>query len=246
MNGKIWRYVDFTKFVHVLNTESLFFSRIDQLQLRDPYEGSFHSSPVLRFDGAQPHLQGVKEECRKRLEMGAAKTMAVNCWHMNEEESMAMWQLYLKSDEGVAIQSTFSALAESFSGCSHKVYIGKVEYGEAADDHREFGLNIYEGVLRKEACYKHEQELRALIHEPKLLADRRERFGGFLSGRGKVREFVVATNGLNIRVDLVKLVKAVYVCPSAEKWFTNLVRSIVKKYEFHFPIFKSQLLEPPL
>jgi hypothetical protein len=246
LKAKIWRYMDFTQFVHMMSTESLFFSRIDQLQLRDPYEGSFHSSPLLRFDPEKPELEPVKEECRRRLEMGVAKTMAVNCWHMNEEQSMAMWQLYLKSEEGLAIESTFSALAESFSACSHKVYIGKVEYGAVQCEHHEVGLSIYEGALRKESCYKHERELRALIHETTMLADRRERLGGFLSGGGKAKEFVVATKGLNIRVDLAKLVKAVYVCPSAEDWFTDLVTSILKKYTFNFPIFKSRLLQPPL
>ncbi len=30
----------------------------------------------------------------------------VSCWHENETESEAMWKLYLKSGDGVAIQTT--------------------------------------------------------------------------------------------------------------------------------------------
>jgi len=35
------------------------------------------------------------------------KSFVVNCWHTNNKgESDAMWRLYLKTNEGVAIQST--------------------------------------------------------------------------------------------------------------------------------------------
>lgn len=36
----------------------------------------------------------------------ARDLMYVSSWHMNEHESTAMWRLYLKSDEGLAIRTT--------------------------------------------------------------------------------------------------------------------------------------------
>ena len=45
------------------------------------------------------------------LPNGSRDCTAVNCWHINEHESAAMWDLYLKSNEGIAIQSTYQKLA---------------------------------------------------------------------------------------------------------------------------------------
>lgn len=41
------------------------------------------------------------------------KRVFVNCWHLNEYESAAMWDLYLKNEEGVAIQTTFNRIKKS-------------------------------------------------------------------------------------------------------------------------------------
>lgn len=39
--------------------------------------------------------------------------MYISCWHMNEYESAAMWKLYAKSSDAIAIQTTFQKLCES-------------------------------------------------------------------------------------------------------------------------------------
>ena len=44
-NAKIWRYMDFTKFVNLLDTSKLFFPRADKLG--DPFEGSFPRGNVM-------------------------------------------------------------------------------------------------------------------------------------------------------------------------------------------------------
>ena len=45
----LWRYMDFTKFVSLLDTQSLYLARADQLS--DPFEGSF---PALNV-ALRPH-----------------------------------------------------------------------------------------------------------------------------------------------------------------------------------------------
>ncbi len=46
-NIKVWRYLDFTKYVSLLETRSLYFSRSDRLG--DPFEGSLsRANPRLR------------------------------------------------------------------------------------------------------------------------------------------------------------------------------------------------------
>ena len=38
-DAKIWKYLDFTKFISMLETDSLYFARADKLT--DPHEGAF-------------------------------------------------------------------------------------------------------------------------------------------------------------------------------------------------------------
>ena len=41
---KIWRYIDFTKFVSLLDKQALFFARADRLS--DPFEGSYSKANI--------------------------------------------------------------------------------------------------------------------------------------------------------------------------------------------------------
>ena len=53
----------------------------------------------------------------------------ISCWHRSEYESAAMWKLYLKSDEGVAISTTCDRLSRCFKdGTPHDIFIGEVDY----------------------------------------------------------------------------------------------------------------------
>ena len=40
-DAKIWRYLDFTKFLSMLEDQSLYFCRLDVLAKNDPYEGLY-------------------------------------------------------------------------------------------------------------------------------------------------------------------------------------------------------------
>ncbi len=126
---KIWRYLDFTKFVSLIETSSLFFCRSDKL--RDPFEGSLPLVNVkLRqeepkpkngyVDIFKPYSEMIGREIRKFIHL--------NCWHINEYESEAMWNIFLKSDEGVAIQSTVGKLKRSFHMSQTPVFVGDVKY----------------------------------------------------------------------------------------------------------------------
>src|SRR5258706_406031 len=58
------------------------------------------------------------------------KNYCVNCWHVNEGESAAMWDLYANS-KGIAIRSTVGRLKKSLRPEQRKIALCKVEYGEA-------------------------------------------------------------------------------------------------------------------
>jgi hypothetical protein len=247
-NVKIWRYIDFTKLVWMLEKESLFFTRIDIMQSIDPYEGSFYKHPafaLLEKGVDASDNKALKKFFRQsalkfKLKQKASKTVAVNCWHINEHESMAMWKLYLKSDEGVAIESTFMDLTQSFNNYQEDVFIGEVKYREPSED---VPVNVFEGVMYKHASYKHEQELRALIHGSHLNDKKRDWKANIVIGTPPGSIIPIA--GIEIPVNLIRLVKKIHISPSSPSWFIDLVEAIIKKYDFDFPVVKSSLLRGP-
>ena len=57
-----------------------------------------------------------------------SKHTAVNCWYQGAGESVAMWELYTKSECGVAIKSTVGDLMKALSVYDPEVFIGSVKY----------------------------------------------------------------------------------------------------------------------
>ncbi len=217
--AKIWRYVDFAKFVSMLDSRSLYFCRLDKLE--DRYE-SVLSAPALEnvVAALRPHAyllpEGVDVDLAARLTAASMTeihraSIFVNCWHCNERESGAMWGVY--SGQGIAIQSTVRRLQASFAGVAAPVYVGEVEY----IDHDADGMVENKAFMYKNRMYSYEQEIRAFVIEsPREVS-------------------VVGINedhpqGLPIPVDLSTLIETVYVAPGRGGWFRDAVQSILAHY----------------
>jgi hypothetical protein len=244
-NVKVWRYMDFTKFVSLLEKKSLFFS--NPTMHGDKFEGSiteadFQQNVSLRGivekffsrDAAEKN-EKASAESRKRLK----SLVCVNCWHINEFESAAMWKLYLKSNEGIAIQSTFKRLTESFNEYrDNYVYIGMIKY---IDYTRESipKNHFINPLMHKRISFEHERELRALI----------SRFPMGFSKEPPRLNLSPFTDGLYVPIKLDTLIEKVHVAPSSETWFYELVKSVTKKYldsDFSEKVKMSPLNSPPL
>src|SRR6266487_5894948 len=105
-DATIWRYIDFTKLVSLLDTERLFFAPAAIFD--DPFEGSYPTPNLAAretfwaeyFPGQSPPLdQGA-------LALGARRWTFINSWNLSEVESAAFWRLYVPSSGGVALRST--------------------------------------------------------------------------------------------------------------------------------------------
>ena len=106
-NARLWRYMDLARFLSILDKRALFFPSIATLSALDPYEGE--PAFIILIESARS--QGADELRRLRLQNRVFSHMNFfSCWHMNDNESDAMWKIYLKFEEGVAIQSTVGRL----------------------------------------------------------------------------------------------------------------------------------------
>jgi len=229
---KIWRYIDFTKFVSLLEKRALYFVRADRLP--DPFEGSYSKANVKLRPITYKRMP---EELQKQIPIFTKELrryVTVNAWHMNEVESAAMWKLYPKSDEGVAIQSTFGRLKASFDVyVEDTVYIGKVKYIDFEKDWLPEG-NILYPFMHKRKSFEHERELRAIIVR---LAT-------------KDGQLDLTTNvfdeGIYVNVNLDTLIERLHVSPTAPIWFSDLVRSVARKYDLKKETAQSSLADGPV
>lgn len=213
-NIRVWRYMDFTKLVSLIDSRRLFFTRADKFD--DPFEGAWPRINVL----ARQHVpDGMSAEGREAFARAMAsmgdvnrkwpKYNAINCWHMNEHESAAMWKLYLKSDEGIAVQSTYSKFRSALTD-DEKIFIGVVKYIDYETEWIDAG-NLLSPFVHKRKSFEHEREVRAVVTK-------------WPSGE-KAMDFNTETisAGLKVKVDVERLIEQIYVAPSSPSWFADLV-----------------------
>ena len=233
-NAVLWRYMDFTKFVSLLDKQALFFARADKLE--DPFEGylpNINREAARRFfEGYPDHLQTMLKSIKE-----GSRFMLINCWHENDHESAAMWKLYSKDDNGIAIKTNFDSFARSFT-TTQDIFIGKVSYIDYETDplpHNSL-LNVF---LCKRKSFEHENEVRAIVQIPPP-GDQNEGREGVIDLSQDICDV-----GNDYEVNLSLLIKEVIVSPYAPNWHLELIQSIAARYSSEAPVIKSRLGDPP-
>jgi hypothetical protein len=197
----LWKFLDFTKFASLLETNSLYFARADKML--DPYEGSY---PLT------DHHQ-------------ARQQVFLNCWHQNDFESAAMWELYAQRGEGMAIRSTFSKLKQALSANEdHELHLGEVKYIDFSTIKKP-STDPIAAFAYKRKSFEHEKEVRAVIK---------------CSDQSRCRH-----KGLFVPVHISELIDEIYIAPYSEDWIRDLAEAMVKKYNLDIPIIKSGLYDQP-
>jgi hypothetical protein len=258
----VWRYLDFAKFVAMLDTNELYLARADTFV--DPFELAIprldvtaaREAAVNLITSGQPAREGVLaylahhgdrpvEELRKLPDERLARELLrmnnralyVSCWHMNDDESAAMWTVYLGGREGVALQTTVGELrAELDRGSGDTpVYVGAVTYLDYA--RQSWGAyRPFNAVMHKRRSFAHEQELRAVVVRPTWAE---------LSDFGAYPERLPHTTGVGIPVDLDRLIRRVVVSPRAPEWFVNLIASMLRRFGCERTPMQSDLYTTP-
>ncbi|AUJ61300.1 DUF2971 domain-containing protein [Bacillus velezensis] len=240
---KIWRYLDLSKFIKLLTDEDLYFPRADKFQ--DPFEGSSTIIGVKQrslmleraisdkskdyparifYDGEWVELGKVKNgsedaEVHKKIR----EIHFVSCWHENETESEAMWKLYLKSGDGIAIQTTVGRLQKSIEGFHTPIIIDRVNYIDYETEPFDQKHGISTPLFHKRNHFSHEREIRAVFP---FLYSRDD-------GKYKVLDDYHQDNINAIHVpvnDLGTLIQNVYISPVSADWFHEVVDSVLEKF----------------
>jgi hypothetical protein len=236
-NTVIWRYIDFTKLVSMLQTRSLFFAAATRVS--DPFEGSYS-----RFNVAtRPEVY--KDDIPPEQLANIAAFIShirdwtfINCWTMSQSENAAFWGLYVPPQGGVAIRSTFDRLVRSFEGAADgdtrgvKFYIGPVNYVDYDTAWMPEGNTMWPFVHKRHS-FEFEHELRAVCQE-------------LPTGEEGIDFAQPRSPGQHLAVDLDRLVERIHVSPTAPEWFADLVTDVCARYELSAPIEQSGLAGSPV
>lgn len=243
---KVWRFIDFPKFLSLLEYESLYFSRIDKLG-DDLWEGQYPkritakvvtikvdkdmhdlnpddpSYPSSIEELGQDEQKFFRDSARANIKYNFA-----NCWCLNEYESSNLWQIYSR-DKGIAIQSTVGKLKNCFRNYTESdVHLFQVKYidydKEAIDD---IGW-IFATSIHKRKEFEDEKELRALI-----------------SFSPAKKSYYENKDGINVKVDVDTLIEQIYLSPQSPSWHFFLVENILERFGLRKTVQKSKLSQKP-
>jgi len=210
----VWKYLDLSKFLDLLLSKKLFMSRSDKFE--DQYEGTF-SEPtyeeIKKLAADNPEFLNYYKTHREKV--------AISSWHINEYESFAMWQIFTKNNEGLAIQSTIGRLQKAVKPeNNYNQYIGEVNYIDYKKEYIPFD-DLFFPFLFKRKSFQYEREVRILSDTSK--------------------SDIKLNDGLKINVDINQLIEKIYIHPKSENWYKKLVIELVERLGFGFEIEKSDL-----
>jgi hypothetical protein len=219
----IWRYFKFERFVDILKTHSFWFSR--PFRFEDQWEGFFPPS-YLRRTRQYTAMKAIPFEefdrdFRCRL-LRHRYAHFVNCWHMSDHESDAMWKLYALAKTGIAIQSTAGDVNE----CLRPHNSGRVIYYDPSNDARSqtiFGPN---DILFKRNSFSWEQEYRFWFDDDEI----RQR----IEARLEFLEEDLSPGRLVGITNMQRLIKKIVVAPSAPDEFIQQVRAVCAEHRMRW------------
>lgn len=220
------RYLDLSKFIDLLRTQSLYLRRADLFQ--DKFEGSF--TPSLKAAIEEAYDVNKSDFSYEKFKKELREGVYVNCWSLGVNDNMALWELYGKSDASVAITTTVGQLRKELeaSPLSGMTNLCKVDYIKHWRDPK-ISIIPYSNIFRyKVVAYDFEREVRIIY----------DKFDQNFNKSDK-------ETGVLLKVRLDRLLRSIVVSPSAQPWFSDLIKDITKRYGITTPVRQSKLAVDP-
>jgi hypothetical protein len=231
----IWRFLDFTQFIDLLERRSLFFARIDTLE--DPFAGlsedtlfAAHTLPeeLMRMaeqaEAPVPRKGRLERWWSRKAQESAqnelintirnyrpAAMVWANCWHATGQGEIALWKMYQGAGKSLAVRSSIGKLRAALSaGADLAASVDFVRYLDPAELR---GLSEpIDRALTKPKALAAEREVRAIVTRGSAPADR-------CLGRG-----------VCVPVNVAGLIDEVAISPAAAEWQRDLLGRVLRTY----------------
>jgi hypothetical protein len=237
---KLWRYMDLSEFLWFISESRLYFANLEELP--DKWEGAWPATFVKELERSREFLMhiehGVNEPYAFQLVKGSREDrqagFAVNCWHKNDVESVAMWSLYTSGADGVAIQTTVGSLKSCLAEEPRNLFIAEVEYRDHEGIHPVESSDPLVPLTTKRRSFQHESEVRVILDRG-LAVD--HHIASWISG--------TLFKGEALVVRAATLVERIVVSPTYPAWAIDALRSQIKQRRILVEVETSDLLRLP-
>ena len=214
------RYMNFAKFMSLLESRALYFAPASQFQ--DPYEGTHTDADEAEVEEQLRQL-GFDElgletarRARETVTTHNRQAVLVSCWNIGDRESRAMWKEYGEWNEAVAIACTVGDLREALP--SDFCFV-PVTYVDATAENIPQAHSL-QPFFYKRKSFENEEELRIVC----------EMKAGTRIGTGWLVAF-----------DVGRVVRTVVISPAAPPWFSCLVPRVLERYGVRVEVRASSL-----
>lgn len=220
---KLWRYMDLSKFVSLIEKNTLWLARADTF--RDKHEGRFPDDMRTTIEKAYEEFDDNDSSVVKDaddFQDYLRKNTFISCWHKNFDENMVMWEIYGRDTSALAIQTTVGNMENSLDSSSvsgHSLKLKNVKYLRADE---------ISGVLPYEECFFIKRPHFSFEEEVRISLDTYSRYSPTKK----------TPYGYDLRVNINELIKKILVHPDSPDWFMSVINSITKKYGVHAPVVR--------
>ncbi|MCF2207975.1 DUF2971 domain-containing protein [Halobacterium salinarum] len=231
---EVWRYMDLPSLLWILENEKLHFSSPKE-DFDDRYETTlprawyeFRENQWREIGGHWDHDPDEFAQRHTDRRENMRDNIYVSCWHANQTESAAMWELYGASKYTVAIRTTVDGLMRAFhSQDEYALAVGDVKYvdfdsseEEIDDEDMKNIRRVHSGnadsvglTLLKREEFEHEKEVRCVVLDG-AVQDWLER-----NTEHSPKQSVEPP--VNVSVDVDELIEEIRLSPGAEDWFID-------------------------
>ena len=221
-NIKIWRYMDVTKLVALMETRSLHFARADTLQ--DPFEGSvalvnqivtdqiftqilkdMENNPSNEIECTLDQMRENFAQITRRIR----QWMFISCWHSGDFESLAMWKQYGSSGGSVVIQSTYQILLDALPS---EACIKTDESVIVADNLRNTNSIIHMGMVQYKNYFSPHEGLMLNANAMSPFIHKRKEFEYEKEVRALISvpaADIRSISSVNVNIDIEQLVESI-------------------------------------
>lgn len=240
----LWRYMDFSKFVDLILSEKIYLSSLKGFE--DVYEGYIsnpHRQKNADYVNTMSNWLGYSNNPISLNDVPKDNNLVyfayANCWHNNKFESAAMWKLYARTNEAIAIKTNLGRLIDSVKPASplkeEGILIVKKMYYVDLDDEESFPddynpLQPISPLFVKRKSFEHENEIRLSYIKnnnifPSCHPEEKIKFENM--SKKELEE--ISKNGVSVDVDLKNLIEKIYIAPDAPSWFFEMVKTFLAK-----------------
>jgi len=222
---KLWRYMDISKFISMLDSNAIWLARVDTV--KDKHEGRFHDDMRKMIDAAYRNFSDTDKspiENADDFQDYLVKNTFISCWHKNFDENMVMWEIYGRDNSSLAVQTTVGRIRSNIDTSKlngWSLIMKDIDYKNA--DEVQGVIKYEECFFRKRRHYVYEREVRISLDKYNKDAPIKNTPYGYL---------------LPCKLNLT--IENILVHPDCEDWFLKVVESICNKYKICAPISRGK------